>query len=305
MKTRNTILTGCLCALGCETIYGMSYVFTKQATDCASSLALLGWRFIIAAFAMTLCAMVGVIKINLKGKNLKTILLVAIFNPVIYFVGETIGIIHTTASESGAFLACIPVASLLASTILLHEKPTKAQVTGISVTLVGVGITVFAVGISSSLSFVGYLMLVVAVTSYALYCVFVEKATDYTSGEITYVMLLAGAILFGTLAVGEGIMNQGVADLVSLPFRNLDFGVAILYQGLGSSVAGFLLSNMAISRIGVNATSAFIGVSTVVSILAGALLLHESFTLYQGIGAVVIVAGVYIANLRFKKNEGV
>lgn len=37
--------TGCLCALGCETLFGLSYVFTKWEVGQAGALALLGWRF--------------------------------------------------------------------------------------------------------------------------------------------------------------------------------------------------------------------------------------------------------------------
>lgn len=29
---KNNIIIGSLCALGCETFYGLSYIFTKQAT---------------------------------------------------------------------------------------------------------------------------------------------------------------------------------------------------------------------------------------------------------------------------------
>ena len=54
------------------------------------------------------------------------------------FIGETMGISLTTASESGAILACIPVVSLVAFTFILCEKPTKKQVIGILVTLIGV-----------------------------------------------------------------------------------------------------------------------------------------------------------------------
>ena len=42
---------GVLCALGCETLYGLSYVFTKLANSAgADGLELLAWRF-WAAFA--------------------------------------------------------------------------------------------------------------------------------------------------------------------------------------------------------------------------------------------------------------
>ena len=87
-------------------------------------------------------------------------------------------------------------------------------------------------------------------------------------------------------------------NLITLPIRNKDFLVAVLYQSLGCSVLAFFLSNVAIARIGVNRTSSFIGVATVVSIIAGALILKEQFTVFQVVGAVLIIIGVYTANAR-------
>ena len=295
---QNGLIIGSLCAIGCEVLYGVSYIFTKQATDNASVLSLLGWRFLLAFLVMSLFVVLGIIKVNLKRKSLKPLLLVALFSPVIYFIGETIGISNTTASESGIFLACIPLASLIASTVILHKKPTRLQVTGILITLGGVLVTVLAVGISSSFSITGYIFLMVAVVSYALYCVFVDKAPDYTGIEITYMMLVAGAAVFVILAFIEAAIGNDVKNLITLPIRNKDFLVAVLYQSLGCSVLAFFLSNVAIARIGVNRTSSFIGVATVVSIIAGALILKEQFTVFQVVGAVLIIIGVYTANAR-------
>ena len=295
---QNGLIIGSLCAIGCEVLYGVSYIFTKQATVNASVLSLLGWRFLLAFLVMSLFVVLGIIKVNLKRKSLKPLLLVALFSPVIYFIGETIGISNTTASESGIFLACIPVASLIASTVILHKKPTRLQVTGILITLGGVLVTVLAVGISSSFSITGYIFLMVAVVSYALYCVFVDKAPDYTGIEITYMMLVAGAVVFVILAFIEAAIGNDVKNLITLPIRNKDFLVAVLYQSLGCSVLAFFLSNVAIARIGVNRTSSFIGVATVVSIIAGALILKEQFTVFQVVGAVLIIIGVYTANAR-------
>ena len=293
-------LVGCLCALGCEVLFGFSYLFTKDATNSASVFALLGWRFVVAAVAMGICVAAGLMKINLRKKRLKPLLLVALLSPVIYFVGETFGISLTTASESGAFLACIPVVSVIASTLILKEKPTRAQVCGILVTLFGVLVTVFAVGITTSFSVAGYAMLTLAVVSYALYSVFVEKATDYSGSEITFVMLMTGAVVFSLLAFGEAVVRGTLSELLRLPFTNRGFLIAVLYQGVGCSVIAFFLSNVAIGAIGVNRTSSFIGVATVVSIIAGVLLLRERFSVPQLIGAMIIVGGVYIANT--KKN---
>ena len=300
-NTKNHILIVCRCALGCETIFGLSYVFTKQATNVASAFAFLGWRFLIAAVFMSLCVAVGLIKVNLRGRKLRPLFIVALCNPAIYYIGETVGIGNTTASESGVILACIPVASLAASTLILREKPKKTQVIGIVITLIGVVITVFAAGVQSSLSVVGYLFLFIGVISYALYAVFVDKAGGFTGAEITYVMMIAGAILFGTIAVIEGFCTGTMSELVTLPLRETGFLVAILYSGICSSILGFILSNTAIALIGVNRTASFIGISTVVAIIAGILLLGESFSLFQLAGAAVIIAGVYIANTKLQK----
>lgn len=292
----NRVLTGSLCALGCEVLYGLSYLFTKQTAETASPLALLGWRFVVALAAMSLCVALEFIPVRLKGRRLGPLLRVALFCPCLYFIGETVGIRETTVTESGVFLACVPALSLLASTVILKKKPTKRQIIGILVTFLGVMTTVVAVGLSSSLSPVGYAALMLAVVAYALYSVFVDLAADYTGAEITYVMLCSGAAFYGLLALGEAAAHGALSELLTLPARSGTFLAAVLYQGIGCSVAAFFLSNAAIAKIGVNKTSSFIGVSTIVSILAGALALGEPLSVGQIVGAAVIVAGVYTAN---------
>lgn len=292
----NRILTGSLCALGCEVLYGLSYLFTKQTAETASPLALLGWRFVVALAAMSLCVALEFIPVRLKGRRLGPLLRVALFCPCLYFIGETVGIRETTVTESGVFLACVPALSLLASTVILKKKPTKRQIIGILVTFLGVMTTIVAVGLSSSLSPVGYAALMLAVVAYALYSVFVDLAADYTGAEITYVMLCSGAAFYGLLALGEAAAHGALSELLTLPARSGTFLAAVLYQGIGCSVAAFFLSNAAIAKIGVNKTSSFIGVSTIVSILAGALALGEPLSVGQIVGAAVIVAGVYTAN---------
>lgn len=295
---KNRVLIGCLCALGSETFYGFGYMFTKIATDYARPLQFLGWRFVVAAAVMLACVALGIVKINLKGKSLKPLIIVALLCPGGYFICEIIGISNTTASESGVFLACIPVASLVMSSLILRKNPSKLQVIGILVTLIGVIITVVAVGVSSSLSIMGYTFLVIGVLSYALYSVYVDKASDYTGSEITFVMLMVGAIIYGSMALIDGIVHGNMTELVTLPFSSPILCLAVVFQAIGCSFLSFFMANKALATIGVNKTSSFIGVSTVVSILAGAVFLGEQFTMYQAAGAVVIVLGIYIANAR-------
>ena len=298
-SSRRQLLFGCLCAIGCETLFGLSYLFTKDATGAASPLALLGWRFAVAFAGLGLLAAVRAVKVApVRGRPVGPLLAVALASPVLYFVGETYGIARTTASESGAFLAAIPVACLAASTLLLGKKPTRRQAAGIAVTLAGVLATVLAASRAVSFSAAGYAFLALAVAAYALYAVFVEKASAFNGAEIALAMLGAGAAVFGALALAEAAYGGGIRDLLRLPLENRGFLRAVLFQGLGCSVIGFILSNLAIAKIGVNRTASFIGVATAVAILSGVAFLGETFTPAQTAGVALILAGVYIANRR-------
>ena len=86
MEKKKTI-KGCLCAIFCEILFGLSYLFTKHATTSVSPLTLLSWRFAIAFLVINLCVAVGVVKISLRGKRLLPLFWIALFQPVIYFVG--------------------------------------------------------------------------------------------------------------------------------------------------------------------------------------------------------------------------
>lgn len=292
------VIVGCLCALGSEILFGFSYLFSKKATNIANPFELLAWRFLFAFIIMSACSLVGIFKINLKGKNIKRLVFISLFSPIIYFIGETVGISNTSASESGVFIASVPVASMIASTIFLKKKPTKLQASGIVITLVGVIFTVVAAGVSASLSVIGYSFLSMAVVSFAIYSVLVEEATEFTGAEVTYITLTSGMVAFAIIGFAQAAIKGDVSSFITLPMNHTSFLIAILYQSVGCSILGFLMQNTAIATIGVNKSASFIGASTVASILAGVIFLKEKFTLLQVIGAIIIVGGIYIANAK-------
>ncbi|MBQ7251822.1 MAG: DMT family transporter [Kiritimatiellae bacterium] len=297
--SRRDLFLGCHCAVACEAVFGASYLFTKDATLVASPLALLGWRFAVAFASLSLLAAAGAVKVSPpRGRPVRRLVAVALASPVLYFTGETWGIARTTASESGAFLSVIPVACLVASSLLLGKRPTGRQVAGIAVTLAGVLATVFAASRAVSFSVAGYAFLALAVAGYALYSVFVEKAAAFTGAEIALAMLGAGAAVFAPLALAEAARDGGVSALLLLPLDSPAFLRAVLFQGVCVSVAGFILSNIAIAKLGVNRTASFIGVATAVAIVSGVVFLHESFPLAQLVGVALILLGVFLANRR-------
>ncbi len=298
---RRNIIIGCLCAFSSEAIFGIGYVSAKAAMDRATPLALLGWRFSIAAATMGALAGAGVIRVRLRGKPLHRLAAVA-FLTVLYYALETAGIALTTASESAAILACIPVTALAASALLLRRKPSHRQTFGILVTLAGVIASAFAGGATASFSPSGYAFLAAAAITYALYFVAVDTAAqDFSGVELTLAMLVALALSFAPLAIASAARNGGrdaVLALLRLPFADCGFLVPLLWLSFCSAIVGFFLANVAIAKAGVNRSASFIGVATLVAVTAGTVLLGESFTAMQTAAALMILAGVWIANSR-------
>jgi drug/metabolite transporter (DMT)-like permease len=125
MVKRKKTIQGVLCVIGCEILFGFAFLFTKEITNSVSPIDLLSWRFIIAFLLFSMCELTGILKVNLKQKSVSSLFWMGVFVPVMYYLGETYGIKLTSASESGVIIACIPVVTLLLSTVILKESPTK------------------------------------------------------------------------------------------------------------------------------------------------------------------------------------
>ena len=278
-------------------MFGLSFLFTKEAVNEVSALTLLAWRFVVAFLLMCLLAAVGVLKVNFRGKSIRPLLLMALFQPILYFVGETIGVQLTTSSESGVVIACIPIVVLIFSSVLLKEPPTKLQTASIIVSVIGVILVVLVKGFSASFNPIGYLMLLLAVVGDALYVTCARRIKDFSSAEKTFLMAAVGAVCFTAAAFLEHGIHGTVGEFVTLPFHNTGFLTSVLYLAAACQVLAFLLNNYGISVIGASRTASFAGITTVISVVASVVILKETFTWVQVAGGVLILLGVYGANI--------
>ena len=288
---------GVLAAILTELLYACSFIFTKDATGRADAFTLLGWRFVLALVILVALMAFRVIRVRVTRATLLPLLLLAALQPVIYYIGETYGVARTTASESGIIISAIPVFMLVTSTIVLRRRPTRWQVVGIGVSMVGVIATVIAGGLTASFDWLGYVLLLVGVLSYSFYAVFADRyAHDTTDMDKTFVMVVSGALFFGTIAVARHASNNTLSALAGLPFADWRFAVAVGYLAAGSTIGAFFLQNVAIRSLGSTRYSTFIGLSTATTLALGAIFLGERLSWAQLAGGAVIIAGVYIAN---------
>lgn len=304
MTQKKTHTLSLLAALTSAVIFGMSFMFSKLALEVAAPTVLLAFRFTVAVAAMSLVilvnALVGKLRrrplfaFSLRGKPVYKLVLLGIVQPVAYFIFENYGILYTSSAVAGTIIAAVPVCCILMDVLVLHERVTLKQVL-CALGAIG-GVALISVGGAMMVSALGMLFLVLTMLSDTLYYGISHNAAKrFTPFEMTYVMFIVGMVVF----IPVGLIYAGGlhSPLITGPMHDGGFWVAVLYLGLLSSVLAYGLLNFANSHLSVSETSLFSNVTTVVSVLAGVVLLKEPFSVWQMLGVAVILVCVFVANV--------
>ena len=283
-----------LAAITYSTIFGLSFVFSKIGLEVMTPMELISYRFLLAALVMTTLKLLKIINISFKGRDIKVLIFASFFQPVLYFIFEILGVNITSTSEAGLTLSLIPVIVAVFSVIFLKEKLAKEQWFFIGLSVTGVILINIMKGKSSDAqNYLGIIFLLLAVLSAGFYNIAAKKASAYfTPIETTYVMMWTAAISFNIILIFINLKNGTMGNYFK-GINNIKAIIPLLYLGILSSIIAFFMVNYSISRMTVTQSAIFGNISTVVSILAGVLVLKEDFFWYDFIGAVMIIAGVW------------
>ena len=280
-----------LAALGVFTIWGFSFLASKVGQLSASPLVLLMYRFDIAALVMALPLFTGQRRLKLKGRSLKGLLLLGLCEPVIYFIGEQYGLQYANSAFSGVMIAVIPVVTLIMTAVFLKEWPTKPQWLFSFLSIAGVAAIAVLAGGGGQVKPLGVLLLGLAVVCGSAYSVISRGISgDFSTYERSLVMQVMGAVFFTALAAME---NWNSPMMLIAPVTDSGFLFAVLYLSLGASVAGYLLFNYAVTKAPMANVISLSNLTTVLSVIAGVVILKEPFSLGMAAALAVILLGIW------------
>lgn len=272
-------------------IFGFSFIFSKMGLSAASPSILLAYRFITALAVMTLLIATKTVKFNIKGKNIMPLLLIGLFQPVIYFICESYGLIYTTSTFSAVMIALVPIASLIFGALFLSEIPSIMQIIFSILSISGVVLMALQESSEGSVQLVGIFILIGAIISAVGFNVTSRKySSQFSAFERTYFMFLIGGIFFTGMALVE---NFGHYERFIEPLSSPMFLVSVFYLSILSSIAAFLMMNYSTTYLPVARTTAFSNIITVVSVFAGIVFLHEGADLISIISSIMIIVGVW------------
>lgn len=280
-----------LAAVGVYTLWGFSFLASKVGQEAATPFVLIAYRFDIAVLVLSIPIILGKVKIRLRGKNIKPLLLLGAMEPCIYFIGEQYGLRFTNSAFSGLMIAVIPIVTLIMAAAFLKDRPSRAQWLFSLLSIAGIALITVVENSGGQVQLIGVIFLIAAVISGSAYGVISRGISDeFSVYERTYFMQLMGGVFYTVLALIEQRGNLGA--LVA-PFADGGFVISLLYLALGASVLGYSLFNYAVSNAPMANVVSLCNLTTVISVVAGVVLLDEPFSPVSAIAMLAVLVGIW------------
>ncbi len=290
MKNNQTLLTYTALALA-VIFWGLSFVATKVALQSFPPFCLIFFRFLAASiFFIFLLMRTGFPRLD--AKTIKSLLLLAIFQPGLYFTFETIGLQHTSATKASLIIATIPIVVLLFSAVFLKERVKTINVIGIFISMIGVALLVFG-GQSMEETqgmLLGDFLIFGAVLAASIYMVMTRKLGQSLSPvQITGAQIILGAIIFFPaflFTFPEVEWHSVTSDAI----------IAVIGLTVFATIGAFLCYNYALTKIPTAQVAVCINGIPLVTACGAWIILGEQLTPLQFIGGAIVISAVYLAN---------
>lgn len=262
--------------------WGLSFLLLLQVVHAFGWVGAVSFRALLAGFLLlTLARMLG------RRLEFRTGWLPLAVVGATTVAGQLIGLSYGTpligTAMSAIFVASIPLFSMIIGQVWGIERITPVRVAGLVLGTVGLVMLVGFPAVPVTDAFVlGCLAMVFSTFSAAFGSCYASRYLATTGPwEVTI-----GAFLFG------GLMTLPLLGLVPVPSwpRPIDYLYLVLLAGSMSALTYVVYFGL-VSRIGATRAISVEFAVTVVAVLVGALVLDETLTLLQLLGAGIIIAG--------------
>lgn len=236
---------------------------------------------------------------RIHRKDLPKFLLLALFEPFIYFLCESYGLKETgSPTLSAMIIATIPLFSIVAGRLFFNERINIVNIAGIILSLSGICLVVMSKDQIGENVVIGIILLVIAVLSEVGHASVTKSLSrNYCSQVIVMYQFLIGSVYLLPLFITKGLDNFSIRYLsaeVLYPIFCLAF--------LCSSLA-FSLWVSTIKSLGVAKSSIFSALIPVVAAIVAWILGHESLNVRQAIGILLSTVGVILSQYTFRKDR--
>jgi drug/metabolite transporter (DMT)-like permease len=282
--------------------WSFSFIWTRVAITSFQPVTLITLRLIIASVLLFLVTKsLGKLQ-KIRKEDLKWFILLAFFEPFLYYMGETYGLTMVESTLASVIISTIPLFAPVLAFILLKEKIGWANILGIFVSLAGVFLVIYEPTIGFTANPLGITLLFLAVFAAICYSTTLRKISTHYS--ILNVILYQSVI--GLFFFIPTFFLTDFSEIHTLKINN-DALMALLMLSVFASVIAFVLFAGVVRKIGVARTNVFVNLIPVFTAVFAWWFIDEELTLIKWIGIAIVVFGLFVSQfgkMRFKIIRG-
>ncbi|WP_091018708.1 MULTISPECIES: DMT family transporter [Paenibacillus] len=304
MNTTHTRGYAYIAAILYAAIIGLSFLFVKMTVTVAHPIDVLAHRFALSLIVVSIPVIFGWIKIRLSLRDLWRIIPLGLLSPVLFFAFQAFGLVSSNSSEAGIIQAMAPVFTLVLASVFLKERTSTMQKLFLLLSVAGVVFIFIMQGSGMSIgNLKGIALLLLSTVCFAGYGVLARPLTQkYKPMELTWVTLMVGCIVFNAASLIRHASSGSMMDYIN-PLGDTSYLGALAYLAILSTMISTLLASYALTHLEASQMSVFSNLSTLISIVGGAWILHEPVSGYHFIGALLIITGVLGTNMSGRKHR--
>jgi drug/metabolite transporter (DMT)-like permease len=272
-------------------IWGVNFVVVKYATTVFNPLAFTGLRVgTVALFLWLVCLARG--GSSLPRRDVIALMLLGALGNGVYQLFFVHGVARTRAGNAALIVGSAPAFIALIARARGMERLKAMTAVGIALSVIGVGLVIAGTGSAApsigETKLLGSVLVFIAVLCWSVYTIMLQPYTT----RIDVVELSALTMVGGAIPLVIASTPALIATNWSLV--GVRGWLALLYSSVISMGIAYFFWYRGLRVLGPTRTAVYSNLQPIVALLVAWPLLNETPTIFQGVGAATIVAGVFL-----------
>ncbi len=278
--------------------WSFSFIWFKAANEHFRPIAIIFLRLVISAIFLTGYLMLTRKFMKIRKEDRRFFFMLAMFEPFLYFLGESFGLTYVSATVGSVIISTIPVVATVGAWLFFKERLKFINYAGIILSFIG--IVVFILNKDGSLSFSvkGLAFLSFAVFSAVGYNLTLSRLVSrYSPVYIVNVQNVLGVLFFLPL-----FLIFDLRPFINAPLSFESFK-PIIELSVFASCGAFILYAFSARNLGITRANIFTNCIPIFTAFFSFLLLGEKLTLQNISGMGIVVVGLFLSQIHAKNKN--
>jgi len=272
--------------------WSFSFIWFKVANETFRPLTIVFIRLVIAVIILNVFISLTGNHIRIRKEDRKLFFLLALFEPFLYFLGESFGLTYVSATTGSVIISTIPVIAALGAWLLYREKLKIINYLGIIISFIG--ILVFILNKEGGLSFDirGIILLLFAVFSAVGYNLTLSRLVgSYDPLYIVNIQNMIGAVLFLPVFLIFELRHLGNT---AITIKSL---IPVFELALFASCGAFILFAYSVKHMGISKANVFTNCIPIFTAFFSFIVLGDKMTIQNIAGMIIVIAGLFMSQI--------